>query len=133
MKTAVLADLHLTDNFNTVKLPMLDWALHEARLRRCDWLCCIGELTARGSEAQTAEVLKHLDACAIPYCSTPGNAELRIYPDGRTAAKFDLPPPDGLPVVLIDTAKTNPLRKSRKNLRLCRIWQAFCGKISPPI
>ena len=108
MKTAVLADLHLTDNFNTVKLSVLDWALHEARLRKCDFLCCIGDLTAQGSETQTAEILKRLNTCSIPYFSTPGNAELRIYPDGRTADRFKSEPPAGVPVILIDTAKDEP-------------------------
>ena len=116
MKTAVLADLHLTDNFDTVKLPVLDWALREARLRKCDHLCCIGDLTAQGSEAQTAEVLKRLNASSIPYFSTPGNAELRIYPDGRTADKFDVKPPAGVPVILINTAKNEPAQEELSKL-----------------
>lgn len=108
MNTAVLGDLHLTDNFGSVKLAVLEWALRAARNLKCDCICCIGDMTAQGSGAQTAEVLKRLTSCGIPFCSTPGNAELRLHPDGRNAAKFDLPPREVLPLILIDTAKDEP-------------------------
>ena len=36
MKTAVLGDLHLTDNFGSVKLPVLEWALRTSRELECD-------------------------------------------------------------------------------------------------
>ena len=108
MKTAVLGDLHLTDNFGSVKLPVLEWALRTSRKLGCACICCIGDMTAQGSDAQTAEVLKRLKRCGIPFCSTPGNAELRLYPDGRNAAKFDLPPREGFPLLLIDTANDDP-------------------------
>ena len=108
MKTAVLGDLHLTDNFGSVKLAVLEWALRTSRDLKCDCICGIGDMTAQGSDIQTAEVLKRLKSCGIPFCSTPGNAELRLYPDGRNAAKFDLPPREGFPLILIDTAKDEP-------------------------
>jgi hypothetical protein len=103
-----LADLHLTDNFNTVKMPVLEWALQELKNRQCDCICCIGDLTAQGSDKQTAEVLKRLNSCGVPFCSTPGNAEVRIYQDGRNADKFNIPAPAGVPVILIDTTFNEP-------------------------
>ena len=108
MKTAVLGDLHLTDTFGSVKLPVLEWALQSASELKCDCICCIGDMTAQGSDAQTAEVLKRLKGCGIPFCSTPGNAELRLHPDGRNAAEFDSPPWEGSPIILIDTANDEP-------------------------
>ena len=108
MKTAVLGDLHLTDNFGSVKLAVLEWALRTSRKLGCDCICCIGDMTAQGGGAQTREVLKRLKACGIPFCSTPGNAELRLHPDGRNAAKFDWPPGEGFPLILIDTAMDEP-------------------------
>ena len=108
MKIAVLADLHLTDNFNTVKIPVLDWALNAVREEQCDYICCIGDLTAQGSDKQTEYVLARLNSCGVPYCSTPGNAEARIFADGKNAARFDIPAPANVPVVLIDTTFDEP-------------------------
>ena len=108
MKIAVLADLHLTDNFKTVKIPVLEWALQEVLKQQCDCICCIGDLTAQGSDRQTGEILKYLNALPVKWCSTPGNAEVRIYRDGRNAARFDVPAPENVPVVLIDTTFNEP-------------------------
>ncbi len=108
MKIAILADLHLTDNFNTVKMPVLDWALNAVREEQCDYICCIGDLTAQGSDKQTEYILERLKNCGVPYCSTPGNAEARIFADGKNAARFDIPAPANVPVVLIDTTFNEP-------------------------
>ena len=116
MKIAVLADLHLTDNFQTVKMPVWIWALQEIYRQQCDLICCIGDLTAQGSDKQTAEILEKLNSSKIRFCSTPGNAELRIYGDGKNAVKFDVPAPEGMPVVLIDTAKDEPTAEELSKL-----------------
>ena len=116
MKTAVLADLHLTDDFGTVKTQVLNWALAAAERSGAELLCCIGDLTAQGSDRQTAEVLRRLTRCAIPCCSTPGNAELRLFPGGRNAVRFDLPPPAGIPIVMIDTAAGEPPQRELAKL-----------------
>jgi len=108
MKTVVLADLHLTDDLGTVKTQVLTWALAAAERAGAELLCCIGDLTAQGSDRQTAEVLRRLRSAAIPCCSTPGNAELRMFPDGRNAVRFAIPPAAGIPVVMIDTAANEP-------------------------
>ncbi|MBE6379575.1 MAG: hypothetical protein E7047_01450 [Lentisphaerae bacterium] len=109
MKTAILADLHLTDDFNTVKSSVLKWALDTAQQLHVDLLCCIGDLTAQGSDRQTREVLRQLNSCKIPYCSTPGNAEVRIFRDGRNANLFDVPATDDVPVILINTLADEPV------------------------
>lgn len=116
MKIAILADLHLSDNFNTVKSPVLDWALAEVKKQNCDSICCIGDLTAQGSREQTAEVLRRLAGAQLPVCSTPGNAELRIYRDGETAKMFDIAPVENVPVVLIDTSWDEPEKSELQKL-----------------
>ena len=116
MKIAVLGDLHLTDNFGSVKLSVLEWALQTAAKLECSFICCIGDLTAQGSDRQTEEILKRLKKCGIPFCSTPGNAELRLFPDGRNEAKFNLPPGESFPLILINTAKDEPAAEELNKL-----------------
>ena len=86
----------------------LDWALADMRSRGVGAIVAIGDLTATGTAAQADEVLAALAATGLPLCSTPGNAEWRTDTTGAVAARFALPPADGLPLVLLDSAKGTP-------------------------
>ena len=98
MKIAVLADLHLTDRTETVKMQVFEWALSETLRQKADAIVCIGDLTASGNAFQCRAVLEKLSNSAIPYCSTPGNAELRSS-FGREAEKlFTVEAPENIPV-----------------------------------
>ena len=95
---------------------MLEWALKTACLHQVDHICCIGDLTAQGSDRQCDEVLRQLKSCKIPFCSTPGNAEVRIFRDGKNAARFDVPAADGVSVILINTFADEPAAEELKKL-----------------
>ena len=116
MKIAILADLHLTDNFNTVKRNVLEWALAKIVEQNCNYICCIGDLTAQGSVEQADKVLSYLYATNIDFCSTPGNAELRIYSDGRIAKKFDILPAKEIPLILVDTSFDQPTKEDLEKI-----------------
>jgi len=103
LKIAVFADLHLTDNPDSVKLRVLDWALNEAKRCAADLIVGIGDLTATGTAVQTKLLFDRIQAAGLPFCSTPGNAELRDA--SNEAAKHDIPVPGGVPVQLFDTAR----------------------------
>ena len=108
MKIACFADLHLTDNFNTVKLPVLRWALAEAKARNVDCLALLGDLTATGTVVQTEKVLSEIAAGGLPFCSTCGNAEYRTDESGKTAAAFDLKPESDCGIFMMDSAFSTP-------------------------
>ncbi|MBO4631182.1 MAG: metallophosphoesterase family protein [Lentisphaeria bacterium] len=107
MKIAVFADLHLTDNFGTVKNEVFEWALTEVRRRQADLLCLIGDLTAQGTAHQADRILDRIAKVGIPWCSTPGNAELRSGV-AETEKRFDLPAPGSAGIVTINTARNEP-------------------------
>ena len=108
MQLAILADLHLTGTPGSVKRLALDWALADLRARGVAAIVAIGDLTATGTAAQADEVLAALAATGLPFCSTPGNAEWRTDRTGDVAARFDVPPAEGLPLVLVDSANGTP-------------------------
>ena len=102
MKIAVLADLHLTEGDRTVKHAVLDWVVSELQERRPDIVALIGDMTAFGTPHQNRMLIRSLLLLGIPYCSTPGNAELRSTPEnGRL---WDIRPAPGIPLVLADSS-----------------------------
>ncbi len=107
MKIAVFADLHLTDNFGTVKNEVLEWALTEVRRRQADMLCLIGDLTAQGTTRQADRILDRIGKLGLPWCSTPGNAELRTGVT-ETEKRFDIPAPETAGIVTVNTARNEP-------------------------
>lgn len=116
MKIAVWADLHLTDRTETVKMQVFEWALSETLRQKADAIVCIGDLTASGNAFQCRAVLEKLSNSAIPYCSTPGNAELRSS-FGREAEKlFTVEAPENIPVILLNTARREPLAEDLQKL-----------------
>ena len=107
MKIAVFADLHLTDNFGTVKDEVLEWALTEVRRQQADMLCLIGDLTAQGTTRQADRILDRIGKSGLPWCSTPGNAELRAGV-AATEKRFDVPAPKTAGIVSVNTARNEP-------------------------
>ena len=108
MKIACFADLHLTDNFNTVKLQVLRWAMAEACKRKVNCIALLGDLTATGTMRQTEKILAELASCQIDIFSTPGNAEYRHDASGKAAAFFDLPPTEKSGIFMMNTAFNTP-------------------------
>ncbi len=76
-KVAVLADMHLPERTDTVKEPVFDWALAEAKRRRVDMIVGAGDMTAMGTTGAAKRLLEKLRATGLPFLNAPGNAELR--------------------------------------------------------
>ncbi len=108
MKIACFADLHLTDNFNTVKLPVLRWAMAEVCRKKVDCIALLGDLTATGTMRQTKKILAELASCPMNLFSTPGNAEYRHDASGKAAEFFDLPPTEESGIFMMNTAFNTP-------------------------
>ena len=108
MKIACFADLHLTDNFNTVKLSVLRWALNEAKKRKVDMIALLGDMTAVGTMRQSEKILSEISAADIPFCSTCGNAEYRHSSLDGAPRLFDIPPDDDSAIFMINTAGGTP-------------------------
>ena len=106
MKTAILADLHLTACRTSVKHAVLDWLAHELRSRKPDLVVAIGDLTALGTEDQNQRLIHFLDGLGIPWCSTPGNAEFRT--SSENARPWYVAPPSGAPLIFVDSANYEP-------------------------
>lgn len=116
MKIAILADLHLTDCFETAKMKAFIWALDEVKRCKADLICCAGDITATGNEHQSRKILEMLTQCGVPFCSTPGNAERRSFSGGEIARAFDIPPPAGVPVFTCDTSTSQVSAAAREQL-----------------
>ena len=106
MKAAILADLHITDFIGTVKQDVLDWLAAKLREAKPDLVVLIGDMTAQGTDFQNKRVLDFVDALALPWCSTPGNAEFRTSRDN--AQPWYVAPPKGVPILLVDSSDYNP-------------------------
>jgi len=106
MRIAFLADLHITDCAKSIKADVLEWLENELRQKRPDLLVLIGDMTAMGTEGQSQRLHKWLDAIGIPYCSTPGNAELRTSPE--MAVRWRIASPADVPVILVDSSRGTP-------------------------
>ena len=76
-KVAVLADMHLPERTDTVKEPVFDWALAEAKRRGVDLIVGAGDMTAMGTTGAATRLIEKLRATGIPFLNAPGNAELR--------------------------------------------------------
>ena len=76
-KVAVLADMHLPERTDTVKEPVFDWALAEAKRRGVDMIVGAGDMTAMGTTGAAKRLLEKLRATGLPFLNAPGNAELR--------------------------------------------------------
>jgi sugar phosphate isomerase/epimerase/predicted phosphodiesterase len=76
-KVAVLADMHLPDRTDTVKEPVFDWALAEAKRRGVELIVGAGDMTAMGTAGAASRLMEKLRATGIPFLNAPGNAELR--------------------------------------------------------
>ena len=116
MKAAVFADLHLTDNPDSIKLIVLDWALSEARKECVECIIGIGDLTATGTAYQSDLLFERIRKSGIPFYSTPGNAELRSGENGAERQTI-LPDSDDFPVILIDSSRDFPEEESLQQLR----------------
>ncbi len=107
MKFALMGDLHLTDNPNSVKFSTVDWALAEAARQQVDAVVGFGDLTATGTAAQTQLWYEYLRRYPLAFYPTVGNAELRSGdPAGRTGQDIAAPPE--LPLFLLDTSSSQP-------------------------
>lgn len=107
MKIAVLADLHVTDcPSRTVKYDVMDWAAKEIKARKVDLVAAIGDLTAVGTKKQNLIVLQYLMSLGIPFCSTPGNAELRT--SDAVGTLWRIQPAPEVPLILVDSSTCNP-------------------------
>ena len=125
MKFALLGDLHLTDNPESIRFKTVDWALAEAARQKVDAVIGFGDLTATGTAAQTQLWYEHLKQLDLPFYSTVGNAELRSG-DPAGPAGQNLPVPDDLPVFLLDTSTSQP---DPKGLDLLAKLPADSGKL----
>ena len=76
-KVAILADMHLPERTDTVKEPVFDWALAEAKRRGVDMIVGAGDMTAMGTVGAARRLLEKLRATGLPFLNAPGNAELR--------------------------------------------------------
>ena len=76
-KVAVLADMHLPDRTDTVKEPVFDWALAEAKRRGAELIVGAGDMTAMGTACAASRLVEKLRATGLPFLNAPGNAELR--------------------------------------------------------
>ena len=83
-KVAVLADMHLPERTDTVKEPVFDWALAEAKRRGVDMIVGAGDMTAMGTVGAACRLVRKLTATGLPFLNAPGNAELRTAAN-RTA------------------------------------------------
>ncbi|MBQ7207313.1 MAG: metallophosphoesterase [Lentisphaeria bacterium] len=83
---AVLADLHLPDEADTVKEHVLDQALEKIASSRPDAVLLTGDMTARGTLPAARRLKKKL--CRLPgkVFFTPGNAEQRTPKDADQVA-----------------------------------------------
>jgi sugar phosphate isomerase/epimerase/predicted phosphodiesterase len=79
MKTsiAVLADLHLTNNEDTVQYFCFEWTLKKLEEIKPDMIILAGDITAAGNEEIAVKTMNLLKTLDIPIISTPGNAEIR--------------------------------------------------------
>ena len=66
-KVAVLADMHLPERTDTVKEPVFDWALAEAKRRGVDLIVGAGDMTAMGTTGAATRLLEKLRATGIPF------------------------------------------------------------------
>lgn len=86
MRIALLADLHLPDRADTVKEPVLAWALREAAARRADLVVGAGDMTGIGTLPAARRYLAALEATGIPFLNAPGNADLRTASNAEEVA-----------------------------------------------
>ena len=106
MKAAILADLHITDFIGTVKQDVLDWLAAKLCAVKPDIVILIGDMTALGNDFQNRRVLDFVNGLALPWCSTPGNAEFRT--SRENARPWYVAPPKGAPILLVDSSDYNP-------------------------
>lgn len=125
MKFAVLGDLHLTDNPQSIRFKTVDWALEEAARRQVDAVVGFGDLTATGTAAQTRLWYEHLKRYNLPFYSTVGNAELRSG-DPVGPAGQDVAVPKDMPLFLLDTSTSQP---DPEDLALLAKLPADSGKL----
>lgn len=97
---AVLADLHLQDDDDTVKEPILDWMRSEIVARAPDAVAMIGDMTARGTLPAARRLRKFASGLPGKFFFTPGNAELRTPASAAEVSKC-LKTSDGVDGVLL--------------------------------
>ncbi len=112
MKTAILADLHITDFPGTVKQDVLDWTAAKLHETRPDLIVLIGDMTAMGTDCQNQRMFGFLNGLDIPWCSTPGNAELRT--NRKNARQWIVAPPKGAPLLLVNSSDVIPTESDMK-------------------
>ncbi|MBR2365014.1 MAG: metallophosphoesterase family protein, partial [Lentisphaeria bacterium] len=111
MKFAVIGDLHLTNNPESLTYKkILPFVLKKAEEAKVDAIIGTGDLTASGTEAQTALLKGLLAESPLPFYSTTGNAETRSNEEKAMEAQR-IPPPANLPVLLLDSSSSKVCSK----------------------
>ena len=121
IKIAILADLHLPDHVGTVKEKVLEWAMATAVQQHADVIIVAGDVTSIGTLTAAKRVKQKLDATALPYLITPGNAEIRT-PEFSEAVLKELQTSSLLKkndcyVVVLDNSKEILTEKDREMLK----------------
>lgn len=104
MRIALLADLHLPDRADTVKEPVLAWALQEAAARHADLIVGAGDMTGLGTLPAARRYLAALQATGISFLNAPGNADLRTPSDAEEVLSMLPANQRSGPVVVLDNA-----------------------------
>ena len=121
IKIAMLVDLHLPDQSDTVKDDVLEWALATAVQEHADLIVAAGDLTSIGTLDAAIRMRQKLDATGLPLLIVPGNAEIRT-PEFTAAVLKELQTPhvfeqNGCHVVALDNSKEILVEKDREILR----------------
>jgi predicted phosphodiesterase len=74
---AVLADLHLSANEQTVQSFCFEWTLQKLKEIKPDLIVLAGDITANGNKETAFKSMTQLKDLKLPLITTPGNAEIR--------------------------------------------------------